>query len=457
MHRKLFVSTITIVVLTLLLSLVAIEIAVKQQFSHYLTSSTEASLEQITQSLMDSYQKDKGWNEKSLEGISHSLPMDVKVIVKDPQGKSITALESSMQQQMMHGNMMGEMSDPSAVEWNTKLVKVTSPEGLITIAELAYPTNARIVHPVDVSFMREILKSLLLAGSISLVIAIVLSFWISQRLSRPLRRLTLAVERIGAGNLDERVAISGTDEVANLLDAFNSMAKNLKKQEHFRKQFTADIAHELRTPLTSIKSYIEAFIDGVLPANKDNLTILNEEIDRLVNLASDLKDLNVAELSSLNPEFLPINILEILDRVISNLQPLVQEKGLDLIWEPPNTELYVDGDQYLLTRLFYNIIHNSYKYTSSDGIIRIGLDAIDNVIVAKISDTGIGIHKDDIPYIFERFYRADKSRTRETGGNGIGLALAHEIVVLHNGTIEVASEPGKGTTFTIKLPLRQRN
>ena len=281
---------------------------------------------------------------------------------------------------------------------------------------------------------------------------IILSYFTSRRLVAPLKRLTLAADRIGHGHLDEHVGIQAKDEIGQLANAFNAMVDNLKRQEILRKQFTADIAHELRTPLTSIKSYIEAFQDNVLPADEENLSSIHEEIDRLVDLSSDLRDLNVAEIGALTLAVEPVDLKHLLDNVIHSLHPLMQEKDLTLNWNALEDSVTTTGDERLLIRLFYNLVHNAYRYSDTGGKITVSLSQTPDFAEIKIENTGIGIPKEDLPFIFERFYRADKSRTRETGGSGIGLALVRQITDLHQGTITVKSKVGQETEFIVQLP-----
>ena len=221
---------------------------------------------------------------------------------------------------------------------------------------------------------------------------------------------------------------------------------------HTGQQLTADIAHELRTPLTSIKNYIEAFQDGVLPADQENLSSIHEEIDRLVDLSSDLKDLNVAEIGGLQLNVEPVDIKHLLEKIIRSLYPLIQEKELILNWDAPEEFVTTSGDEHLLTRLFYNLIHNAYRYSNPGGQVTVELTQTSISTNIKIKNTGMGISEDDLPLIFERFYRADKSRTRETGGTGIGLALVRQVTNLHQGTITVQSKVGHETEFIVQLP-----
>ncbi|WP_434510457.1 sensor histidine kinase [Desulfitobacterium sp. AusDCA] len=462
MGRKLLLSTLAIVLLTLGLSMVSVHYVFKKEFTHYLTKTTEAALAPIPERLSSAYQNNS-WDTIALENIAESLPLGTQVTLQDLKGNIIVTLKNSMD--AMHermgaanvenATMSGMMNMPYSVQdWQTKSINITDKQQkTIATAKVRYPTNARVLNPEDTSFMSSIFSSLVVASALALLFGILLTFLMNKHLLAPLRRLTQAAFHIGQGHLEERVPLTAKDEVGQLAEAFNTMADNLKRQEELRKQFTADVAHELRTPLTSIRSYIEAFQDGVLPANFENLSIINEEINRLVDLSSDLKDLNIAEIGALKIKPLPVNLDHIIDKVINILHPLIKEKELDLQWIPLSQPFNISGDERLLTRLFFNLIQNAYKYTEYGGTIRIILKHEPNNIAIFIKDSGIGIPENDLPFIFERFYRTDKSRARESGGSGIGLALVRQIVLVHHGQISVESTVGVGTTFKLTFPL----
>ncbi|MCB8814306.1 sensor histidine kinase [Desulfosporosinus shakirovi] len=459
MRTKLFLSTLIIALITLTFSMLSVNFVFKQQFSNYLTQVNEATLDQLPLRLSSLYQTTGTWDPALLNEISHSLPTGTVVTLTDPNGKLIATLSNPMDN-MMHGqDQMGMgmgmgmgMSSHTTTNWKTKTFTVSGPLGNLAIAEVRYPATAQSLNPQDVRFQSAVFRSLLFAGGLALLFGILLSYFTSLRLVAPLKRLTQAANRIGHGHLDERVSLRSKDEVGELANAFNAMADNLNRQETMRKQFTADIAHELRTPLTSIKSYIEAFQDNVLPANHGNLSSINEEINRLVDLSSDLKDLNVAEIGGLHLNLELVDITHLLEKIIHSLYPLIQEKNLTLNWNTPEKPVTAVGDDRLLTRLFYNLVHNAYRYSNPGGQISVTLTQMQDYAEIKIMNTGIGISEDDLLLIFERFYRADQSRTRETGGTGIGLALVRQITDLHQGTISVQSKVGQETEFVLKLP-----
>lgn len=456
MRRKLFLSTFAVILVTLVLSMLSVNLVFERQFTTYVTKTTESSISQLPERLSSIYiNNGNHWDKASLDEMSHYLPMGTQITLKTPEDKIITILNNPMAE-MMQESMMGMGMNYSIEAWKTQTFTIKGAEGTtIAKAEVRYPSNARLLNPDDISFVTAVYRSLLLAGLAALVIGLLLSLWTSNQLVKPLRHLTYAVRRVGLGHLDEKVVISSHDEVGELANAFNSMADDLKSQENLRKQFTVDIVHELRTPLTSLQSYIEAFQDGVLPPNEENLSALSEEIDRLVSLSSDLKDLNIAEIGKLRPELQPVNLLSIIEKVIRNLSPLIHEKNIKLSTDLPPESVMLLADERLLTRLFYNLIHNAYKYTEREGLIKIELFVRNNSVEISIEDNGIGIPEEDLPFIFERFYRAEKSRARETGGTGIGLALVKQILLLHDGTIQVNSTVGQGTKFIVNLPLKK--
>lgn len=457
MRKKLFISTIIIALITVTLSILAVEFVFHQQFSNYLTTTNEQTIEQLPSRLSALFLSKGTWDTASLEEISNSLPAGTTVTLTDPNGRLIATLNDPMES-MMQGQgsagMMGMMGTglSSNMNWKTKTLIISGPKGAIATALVRYPSTAQILNPQDVLFQSSVFRSLLAAGGLALLLGMVLSYFTSRRLAAPLLSLTRAAERIGNGHLEERVSIRSRDEVGQLAKAFNVMADSLKRQETLRKQFTADIVHELRTPLTSIKSFIEAFQDNVLPASPENLSSIHEEIDRLVDLASDLKDLNVAEMGALTPILEPVDLNHLLDKVVNSLYPLIQEKQLTLNWNPSSEPITIAGDGRLLTRLFYNLIHNAYRYSDVSGKVTVMLTSTPDSAIIAIKNTGPGIPEKDLPFIFERFYRADKSRTRETGGTGIGLALVQQITNIHKGTISVQSKVGQETEFVVQLP-----
>jgi len=248
--------------------------------------------------------------------------------------------------------------------------------------------------------------------------------------------------------------VRGRNEFANLAKAFNSMSERLEQLDKSRSQFVSNASHELKTPLSTMKILIETLLyqDPMDPGMaKEFMTDVNKEIDRLNRIVSDLLTLvNIDSGIKMNMEDLDIGTL--LQEQVKRLAPLARENGIELDCVA-NQALEVNGDALKLQQVVYNIIDNAIKYTPRGGEVHCTLVRSGKKAVIRVSDTGVGIPAEDLPHIFDRFYRVDKARSRETGGTGLGLSIVKQFVLLHGGTINAESTVGKGTTFVIELPL----
>jgi signal transduction histidine kinase len=243
---------------------------------------------------------------------------------------------------------------------------------------------------------------------------------------------------------------TNTFELHDLSQSVKELAERLEYQDTLRKRMTSDIAHELRTPLSTVQSHIEAFMDGVWEASPEKLSIIHNEIFRLTKLIKDLSDLSIIESDEIKLNKSRFNLSMLINNVIESFQLLFSEKNIHVQAEiQSGIELWGDADR--LNQVFINILSNAFKYTNENGSVRISLEKQTDLIRAIVEDTGIGIPKEDIKHIFERFYRSDLSRNRGTGGTGIGLTITKAIIEAHNGRISVESEEGKGTKVIIEF------
>jgi signal transduction histidine kinase len=248
------------------------------------------------------------------------------------------------------------------------------------------------------------------------------------------------------------VEVGGDDELAVLGTTMNRMAAKIAEQNALRRKLTGDISHELRTPLTTIQSYLEAFRDGILSPDEENLTAVLEETGRLGSLVQDLQELANADFQKRLVELKPLALNELLQAEVERLRPLLQRKELTIHLELPAQTIYAQADEELLARVLNNLVSNAYKYTPAGGTVTVSLGQQAAEIVVAVQDSGIGIAAEHLPYLFERFYRVDPSRTRATGGSGIGLAIVRELVEAMGGRVDVTSQPGKGSCFYVYLP-----
>jgi two-component system sensor histidine kinase BaeS len=276
-------------------------------------------------------------------------------------------------------------------------------------------------------------------------IAILLSIIFSGRLTRPIRELTEAVTAVSKGDLKRRVALSLADEIGMLSNAFNHMAQTLETQERLRKKMTSTIAHELRTPLSIVRGELEGMMDGLIPLDRENLRSLLAEIGRLKHLIEGLEDLSQAEASVLALNKSPIELCPYLHNIVEQFNTISRPKGVRTELQC-DRNLVVNADPDLLSQILLNLLSNALKAIDRKGEILVEARKKEADTCIAVHDNGSGIRQEDLPFIFERFYRASD------GGFGLGLTIVKELVEAHGGKVDVATAYGKGSTFTLSFP-----
>jgi len=333
--------------------------------------------------------------------------------------------------------------------WRVYSQPIQTPDG----QSVVWLQVAQSITPVE-DTVENLRTQILLGLPLILMLAGLGGYFLADRALRPIDRITRTAQAISASQLDQRIGYTGPqDEVGRLATTFDNMLDRLQKAFERERRFTADASHELRTPLTALKGRIGVTLSQPrTPAEYENaLRDLEQEVDRLIRLSTDL--LFLARLDQRRLPWQPqaLDLSDLLGAVVEQMRPLAEDNGLVLTEEVP-PDLSILGDPDHLIRLFVNLLDNAIKYTPPGGqvVLRAGKERT-GVWVA-ISDTGPGIPPEHLPHLFERFYRVEESRSRHSGGAGLGLAIAYEIARWHGGTIEVQSEPGHGATFTVHLP-----
>ena len=297
-------------------------------------------------------------------------------------------------------------------------------------------------------FLRTINSATLVSALVAVVLAFILGGLLAFTMTRSLREMTEATVDIARGKLGRQVKVRSKDELGELASSFNQMSLDLERATLARRRMTADIAHDLRSPLSVISGYAEALSDGKLPGTPEVYTILNQETRHLNHLVEDLRLLSLADAGELSLTIQPISPQVILERVAARYAVSAKQKNIALRVEPAEglPEIKVDVERML--QVFDNLVRNAFRYTSAGGEIVLAAQADDQGVLLQIRDNGSGIAAEDLPHVFDRFYRGDKSR-QEDGESGLGLAIAKSIIEAHKGSITVESTPGQGTTFTI--------
>ncbi|ABW19701.1 sensor histidine kinase [Alkaliphilus oremlandii] len=449
----------------LLVSIIANGTILKN-FDTYMEKEQEKRLESFLQLVKESYASNNGWTKGTFNEIRNSsLTRNFDIEIKDADNNLVftSSMENTMVQ--MHNEMRNRMGHgmmrrnrQSIQEQNLReenyvvdqydMVVDNQRIGSITIGQV----GPFLISESDIEFTKGVNNAILYGAMISIAATILLGVYSSKIFLVPILRITQSANDIREGKLDTEVMTSGNIiELRDLSVSINHLSKSLKEQELLRKRLTSDISHELRTPLTILQSHIEAISDGVWEPTQDKLEICKAEVHRLIKLVDELKHLTDIENHQLDLEIHRYCLSKDLNEVVTSFQYQFQEKGVLLNRNiKENIEIY--GDKNKIRQAVVNLISNAFKFTSSGGTVTVELLENQDEVEIVVKDTGMGIDQQDIPYVFERFYRGDASRNRKTGGAGIGLSITKTLVEAHGGNIIVESEKNKGTKFIIRLP-----
>ncbi len=370
--------------------------------------------------------------------------------------------------QIRVGDDLSEFDDDAPAklkfEPTVVVVDVTSPDVEIvvrnsdevpedSIALLDEAVNELSVEPQLSALQDEFQKSLLLSGVTGGLAGILIITFFTRRAFAPMRELTETAERLGKGELDQRVRTDHRGEVGQLASAFNTMASELEAEETRRRRLTADIAHELRTPLTNIRGYLEAVKDGVVEPDADTIDTLHNETLHLSTLVEDLRLLAIADAGALKLEMYPDRVETIVENVVQASKPRSLDAGVELVSDITDGLPLVKIDRTRMIQVMQNLIENAIQHSPPDSQVAVRVEQSEESgnVQISVSDQGDGISEADIGHVFDQFYRVDTSRTRSTGGAGLGLTIVKRLVEAHGGSISVTSEIGDGSTFVVEL------
>lgn len=306
---------------------------------------------------------------------------------------------------------------------------------------------------VEATFRAAINDALLRAGIAAIVAAVLVSWFVSQQIVHPLQALVKLSQRIAGGHYQERLEATSHDELADLVHSFNQMAEALDHTEGLRQELMADVTHELKTPLTSIKGYMEGLQDGVIPANAETFQLIHREASRLQRLVQDLQELSRVEAGQVPIHMQKSDPCKMVEAAVERMRPQFVEKEIALIVELPISLPPVEADPDRISQVLINLLGNALQNTPTGGHVEINTAYKNNQLEFAVHDSGIGLAPENLERIFQRFYRVDKSRSRSSGGSGIGLTICRYLVEAHHGQIWAESPGlGQGSTFRFTLP-----
>ena len=309
-----------------------------------------------------------------------------------------------------------------------------------------------VENTLEGQFFERVNSWLLWSGLGTGGIALLLAFFLARQIAAPVHRLTQAANNMSAGDLRQRVDVSNQDELGELAGAFNQMAERLELTEQQRRAMVADIAHELRNPLTVMQGKLEGLMDGVLPLNQEQVGTVYDQTLILSPLVDDLRLLSLAQAGQLPLDKNEVDMGSLVSRVVDDFRPLAQDRGVSLDTQVTGSGLGATVDSQRMEQVLSNLLSNAVWHAGEDTDVSVEVGRVNGAVQVAVADHGPGIGPEDLPHVFERFYRVDRSRSRQEGGSGLGLAIAKEVVEAHGGSIWVESKEGEGAVFTFQVP-----
>ncbi|HEY5525448.1 MAG TPA: HAMP domain-containing sensor histidine kinase [Clostridium sp.] len=455
--KKLSIGFLLTAIVSILIASLVSNNMIGKKFNNYLIDEHKTKVDKIATIIDGLYNEQTGFSTGNKEEILRYANADELYIeVKDLNGVVVfTSGSSNLQKKSMTGSMMNSMmknfsgiNSGEYAEDSYSLTKNNKETGTIVFGY--YGTS--FLNTGAITFKMTLNRSFFLSIFIALIFGLIISIFLSKQISLPLTKITDTANRVRNGDLEARSQVSSkTKEIVDLNVSINYLAETLQAQELLRKRLTSDMAHELRTPLTNLKSHIEALLDKVWEPTEEMLKSFYEEIQRLIKLVEGLNDIAKLEQTNLNLNKSEFNLSFELQKIITSFEPLYNNSSSKIHSNlTPNVEVLMDKDK--LKQVMYNLLSNSLKYSKINEEVLLTLKCENDSIIIEVKDNGIGISENDLPFIFERFYRSDKSRDKNTGGTGIGLTIVKAIVESHKGTIIVNSILGEGSTFVLTFP-----
>ena len=447
-----------IVLITVSLIGVAANGLINRQFEQYVAQQRETFSEQMAESLPSQYDAKTGtWNVDYIHGIGmYALKDGYLIRLSDRENHVIWDAENH-DMTLCHQVMQEIRTEMEAKRpklgggFSTHHYDIKKNGAVIGHLDVSY-YGPYYFNESDFRFLDALNRILLGVGVLAVAAAAAAGAILAKGLSIPILDVAEVTKKIAGG--DYRVRLqeerAQTQEVGNLSRSVNEMAESLERQEKLRRRLTSDVAHELRTPVTNVSLNLEMMLDGVWEPTKERLQNCYGELERLTGIISDLEKLRQVEDEKLELSIEPVDLLELSQAVKQAFEPDLKKKRL--LCTVAGESVKVQGDAGRLHQVIYNLLSNAVKYSNEGGQIQMRVRKTETTAELIVEDQGIGISKEDLPFVFERFYRTDLSRTRKTGGSGIGLAIVKAIVEAHHGTVTVESREGRGSKFTVALP-----
>lgn len=430
-------------------------------FNKYVDEKHEETLEQYREAVLFAYNPEKEtWYMRDLKNITEKAQDNqVEITIKDSNNQDIWCFKHQNSNKMSHNSMMSSSHHKKKQRLNpesSNYIEKTEPlsfqkEKIGSITFGYYGNQTYTEH--DIQFIRDMKKSLSMMFLAALPLSLFLASIVAKKISLPITEVNHLTKKVAKGDFTTQVTMTTTViEINELLQSVNALTQRLDQQQILRKQLTTDIAHELRTPLTTLQGNIEAMMDGIWEITPERLGLCHNEILRLTRLVGNIE--KIARLEQQNDTLVKevFNLGSLANAIGMNFNNSFNEKQLDFSLK--TADITIEADKDGLSQVITNLLSNALKFTDKGGKVTLTLQATSNEALLIVTDTGIGLSKEEQQAIFDRFYMADPARSRQTGGQGVGLAIVKSIIEAHRGSITVTSQEKKGTQFKITLPLK---
>ena len=457
LNKKLILSLVSLIILVVITIAVSINSVFEKKFEEYIIKNNKNEVSNLINSIQSEYMDGK-WNLYSIEKIGeNAINKGIFIDLYDTDQTLIWGATTYSQDRCnkIMGNIENNMNHTRS-NWHGKYTEQTfslknsSDEVIGSVKIGTYGTLYYMDNDVD--FLEEINKVITIIGILMTLVTVFIAILISNNISKPIEVVSNMANLMGEGGFDSKIDYqSNIYEIDTLISSINNLSLKLEEQENLRKRLTTDISHELRTPLTNVQTHLEAMIDGVWDPSIERLNSVNEEVIRLTNLVNQLKNLAKFDSEKNKLNLTEVNIEKLIKNIVYNNQGCALEKNINIMMNLENINAYLDKDK--ISQVVVNLLSNAIRYTNNGGNIYINAYEEKENIKIHFKDDGVGIPKESLKYIFERFYRVDESRSKETGGIGVGLTIVKSIIDLHKGKIEVKSKKNKGSEFIITLPI----
>jgi len=447
-RRRLGIIIIFCSIIAVILSALFVNWALNSTFNKYMMNTQNQRNQRIVDYFQQIYKRDKKWTVNSGEEMMHEAYMSNYCLTLLDDNKNVIWGMNPNDIRERYHLMMQRAGNNNGV-YTSNFFEIKTDGKIVGYVEIGQYSPI-LLSQQDINFKISINRSIIISVLITIFIAVIISIIISKQFSAPIKAVSDTSVKLSNGNYDSVSNIkSNIKELNNLTESINTLGKRLKEQDQLRKRLVSDISHEIRTPLNILQNNLEAMIDGIFPVNEERLNYLNDEVIRFGKLLNNLNLLKEFEEEKLTLNTTTIFLDELVSSVSNEFYIDFENKNIKFNLNiDKDKDFQIIGDEDKIKQVFINLLSNAIKFTQAGGNVWVNIDANKDKVIVKVKDDGMGIKREDLPYIFERLYRGDKSR-HEIEGSGIGLTIVKRILTLHSATINVESVVGIGTSFTL--------